>query len=386
LNDKVDVFVALAPAMSPPGLNSRVVNSLVKASPDFIFLAFGRRAILSSATMWEALLYPPIFVRVVDMANKFLFGWQSENITPHQKLAAFPKLYSFTSTKSVVHWFQIIRNGKFQMYDDEMQGLGLSDTARYYKVAKFPTRNIKTPIVLLYGGSDSLVDIKVMLKELPKHTLAREIPHYEHLDFLWASDVHQQVFPHVFEALEKYTGGGGQDESMLIAAGSSAPTLVEASGNKDMHDATTPTDDDFVPRKHSQSVDARQSKRPSSRVRNPRFSSPALSASNAATDRTSTSRPEGWWSSDEVAGTEPSTPAKRSSSLDASHVDSRPKSPILALGHKGISIGAAKAVGGIGLEGIEAVQAHATGPSDSGASLKGVSEARKRKRKKKEDL
>lgn len=206
LNSKVDVFVALAPAMAPPGLASGVVSSLVKTNPKVLFLLFGRRAILGSATMWSALLYPAIFAWSIDKSLSFLFNWNMTNITPHQKLAAYPHLYSFTSTKSVVHWFQIIRNGTFQMYDDEVSTpLSLSQGSKYYKVAKFPTRNIRTPIVLVYGGSDSLVDIKLMLKELPKHTVAREIKKYEHLDFLWASDVDKLVFPHVLDALESYS-------------------------------------------------------------------------------------------------------------------------------------------------------------------------------------
>jgi len=202
LNDKVNIFIALAPAMSPAGLSNGIVDALVKTSPDLLFLAFGRKSILSSATMWQSILYPPIFVRLIDMSLGFLFAWYSKNITAHQKLAAYPHLYSFTSTKSVVHWFQIIRNKSFQMYDDDSSGkFSIIATNRYYKPAKFPTRNIKTPIVLVYGGSDSLVDIRVMLRELPRHTIASEIPHYEHLDFLWAQDVDKLVFPHVFEAL-----------------------------------------------------------------------------------------------------------------------------------------------------------------------------------------
>jgi lysosomal acid lipase/cholesteryl ester hydrolase len=205
LNSKVDVFVALAPAMAPPGLASGVVSSLVKTNPEILFLLFGRRAILGSTTMWSALLYPAIFAWFIDKSLAFLFNWKMRNITPHQKLAAYPHLYSFTSTKSVVHWFQIIRNGTFQMFDDEVSTpLSLSQGSKYYKVAKFPTRNIRTPIVLVYGGSDSLVDIKLMLKELPRHTVAREIKKYEHLDLLWASDVNELVFPQVLEALEWY--------------------------------------------------------------------------------------------------------------------------------------------------------------------------------------
>jgi lysosomal acid lipase/cholesteryl ester hydrolase len=206
LNDQVNVFIALAPAMSPAGLSNGIVDALIKASPQVLFLLFGRRSILSSATMWQSILYPPIFVRSIDIGLSFLFGWHARNMSTSQKLAAYPHLYSFTSTKSVVHWFQIIRTKSFQMYDDDVQPvLSMGSVSKYTKVARFPTRNIKTPIVLLYGGSDSLVDINVMLKELPAHTIATEIPHYEHLDFLWAREVDTLVFPHVFDALESFS-------------------------------------------------------------------------------------------------------------------------------------------------------------------------------------
>ncbi|KAK1052431.1 cholesterol esterase [Friedmanniomyces endolithicus] len=167
LNAKINVFVALAPAMAPPGLASGIVASLF-----------------------------------IDKCLLHLFNWRTLNITPHQKLAAYPPLYSFTSVKSVVHWFQIIRHGTFQMYDDDEVTTATNPFAllggngsQYYKVAKFSTRNIKTPIVLVYGGRDSLVDIERMLKELPRHTVAREIHKYEHLDLLWAADVDELVYP-----------------------------------------------------------------------------------------------------------------------------------------------------------------------------------------------
>jgi len=237
LNDQVNVFIALAPAMSPAGLSNGIVDALVKASPQVLFLLFGRRSILSSATMWQSILYPPIFVRTIDMGLSFLFGWHARNISPSQKLAAYPHLYSFTSTKSVVHWFQIIRTKSFQMYDDDVQPVvSLSSVSKYTKVAKFPTRNIKTPIVLVFGGSDSLVDINVMLKELPSHTVATEIPHYEHLDFLWAREVDTLVFPHVFDALESFCDAEHSKEEYdryrsarhaSLGAGMSRPPLPE---------------------------------------------------------------------------------------------------------------------------------------------------------------
>lgn len=213
LNKKCDIFVALAPAMAPSGLSNAIVDSLMKASPIFLFLLFGRRSVLSSTTMWQSILYPPIFVWMIEKSLSVLFNWKCRNIAPCQKLAGYFHLFSFTSTKSVVHWFQIIRNRSFQFYDDELQApLSMVATGRFYKPVKYPIKNIKTPIVLLYGDSDSIVDIDVMLRGLPRGTVAKAIRGYEHLDFLWADDVDKQVFGDVFEALER-RGAYGRQES-----------------------------------------------------------------------------------------------------------------------------------------------------------------------------
>lgn len=201
LNEKVNVFIALAPAMSPAGLAAPLVDGLMKASPTLMYLFFGRRAILSSATTWQAILYPPIFTNVIDTSLRFLFNWDSQNISYLQKIAAYAHLYSLASVKSVVHWFQIMREGAFQMYDDDVSAFG-SPGGRAYRPARFPTKNIVTPIVLLYGNRDSLVDIQMMLKELPDHTTVRCLDGYEHLDVLWGKDVDKDVIPEVVNALK----------------------------------------------------------------------------------------------------------------------------------------------------------------------------------------
>ncbi|PNS18043.1 hypothetical protein CAC42_4002 [Sphaceloma murrayae] len=323
LNEKVDVFIALAPAMAPPGLASGIVSSFVKTSPDILFLLFGRKAILSSTTMWESILYPALFCWFIDKSLDFLFGWKSKNMTAHQKLAAYPHLFSYTSTKSVVHWFQIIRNGTFQMYDDEVQR-PLSSTSKYYKVAKFPTRNIKTPIVLVYGGSDSLVDIKIMLGELPKHTEAVEVPHYEHLDFLWASDVHKQVFPHVMSALDFYASPTGKAaEANLFRKTVTSPPLPTYSETErsvprlpqlqTSLDSEGDADSDSDMAERRRVFRAGHSPHPSvAALKAPGIlesTSPATSSASLTP-----SKPEGYWSSDDPAPPTEDSPLRNKSS------------------------------------------------------------------------
>lgn len=106
-----------------------------------------------------------------------------------------------------MHWFQIMRNAAFQMYDDDVLSPVVVTTVSSYRPVRFPTRNIVTPIVLLYGDSDSLVDIDTMLSQLPKHTIAKRLHTYEHLDILWGENVHVDVIPKVMLALKQHQTG-----------------------------------------------------------------------------------------------------------------------------------------------------------------------------------
>jgi lysosomal acid lipase/cholesteryl ester hydrolase len=154
--------------------------------------------------MWQSILYPPIFASVIDSSLMWLFNWQSKNISDEQKVAAYAHLYSFASVKSVVHWFQIMRNAAFQMYDDDVLSPVVRTSVSSYRPARFPTRNIVTPIFLLYGDCDSLVHIETMLAQLPQHTTAKALHTYEHLDILWGKDVDKDVIPEVLNVLRKY--------------------------------------------------------------------------------------------------------------------------------------------------------------------------------------
>jgi hypothetical protein len=49
-----------------------------------------------------------------------------------------------------------------------------------------------------------MISIDVMLAQLPRHTVAKKVENYEHLDLLWGKDVHKVVFPHVLDFLKTY--------------------------------------------------------------------------------------------------------------------------------------------------------------------------------------
>lgn len=237
LNRKVKLFIAISPAMAPPNLGNSIVNSLMCASPSLMYLFFGRKIIMKSAAFWQLVMLPALYVRIIDWSVDSLFKWKCLNITYPQKLASYAHLYSYTSVKTVVHWFQIIKNKRFHLFDDDM-GRSFGTGSSFYRAAPFPTKNIMTPIVLIYGKSDSLVDIKCMLSELPDDAAAVGIPNHEHLDMIWGKDVDSLIFPYIFSALRRVNGvkertrRRSSGASSIKSKSSLAESLEKVSGDK----------------------------------------------------------------------------------------------------------------------------------------------------------
>jgi len=67
-----------------------------------------------------------------------------------------------------------MRNGHFTMYDDDCfdvtapSARGAPSGPTSYHPVRFPTKNISSPIVLVYGNQDSLADINLIVQELPE--------------------------------------------------------------------------------------------------------------------------------------------------------------------------------------------------------------------------
>ncbi|AAS53577.1 AFR206Cp [Eremothecium gossypii ATCC 10895] len=213
LNCKVSRLVAIAPAMTPPGMHHRLLDSLIKFTPNLTYLLFGRKALLSSTVLWQRLLPHGVFDALIDRALCLLFGWRSANIAPEQKHVSYSKLYSTTSVKCIVHWFQILRAQQFQFFHPS--DCLFHSVARPYAVAHFPTNtSITVPTMLIYGTSDSLVGINVLLKNLPGQRLdIVAVPGYEHLDLLWGRKVRELVIKPLLALLDHDSRTRAEDKA-----------------------------------------------------------------------------------------------------------------------------------------------------------------------------
>ena len=208
LNQKINLFIGLSPAMIPHGLNNPICSFLVSSAPALMYRIFGQRAILPSVVFWQKLMGPKLYQEIVDKSLVFLFNWQSGNIHPSQKKVGYPHMFSPSSVKSVVHWFQIIDSKRFQMFDEGGASgsklVYLSGTStKTNRVASFPTQTITTPCFLIYGESDMLIDIEKTIQNLSCDVEILGLQGYEHMDTLWSTNVEDAVFNKIIKKLKQ---------------------------------------------------------------------------------------------------------------------------------------------------------------------------------------
>ncbi|EGW32616.1 uncharacterized protein SPAPADRAFT_138466 [Spathaspora passalidarum NRRL Y-27907] len=221
LNSSIKLFVGLSPAIIPQNLNHPLFKLIVRQTASdnaFLYSLFGKRAILPSVSFWSTILGPRLYERVVDKSLSLLFGWDCKNISQFQREIGYPHMFSNSSVKSLVHWFQIIGAKRFQMFNEtgdfgltRLSSLSRTSQKKSHLVAPFPIADhLNVPMLLFYGDSDILVDInKTKSLIVDNNDNMREklevilCPEYEHMDTLWGNDVYEDVFVKVIERLEQ---------------------------------------------------------------------------------------------------------------------------------------------------------------------------------------
>ncbi|GAM29243.1 hypothetical protein SAMD00019534_124190, partial [Acytostelium subglobosum LB1] len=113
-----------------------------------------------------------------------------------------------TSVQNIRHWAQDVRSKQFQMFD--YGPLGNYDHYKQlkppvYDVSKFPS---SVKVALFSGGLDELadpVDVADLVAQLPQQSVIdwQKIPDYAHLDYVWALDAHEIIYPVLIQLIQQ---------------------------------------------------------------------------------------------------------------------------------------------------------------------------------------
>jgi len=200
---KINLFVALAPAARVRQLKNPVVAAVSTSKPKLVFKLFGKKALLPETLFWRRVLSKQMYTALIDFFLDFLFGWKCLNIDPREKATLYSKLYSFSSVKTLVHWFQITGTQNFQAFDANIQNMNPS-TYKSYVLPSYQPSKISCPIALFYGGRDTVPDMPWLLSSLPKGSMIHKEESYEHLDFMWAASAPQLIDKQVVDLVHKH--------------------------------------------------------------------------------------------------------------------------------------------------------------------------------------
>lgn len=176
------------------GIGNKFITSLIRLNPSLLYLLFGRRIFLSSTLFWKSAMPRKVFGQFLGAWMHWLFGWTLENIAEEDKGQLFSRLYTFTSVKMLVHWFQVIQAGRFQMFEECLGPGTVSGRGSGHPAPRVPLDQIRTPLALIVGGRDTLCDEEYLVERVSLRIVGAErLPDYEHLDFIWADDVPKRI-------------------------------------------------------------------------------------------------------------------------------------------------------------------------------------------------
>uniref|UniRef100_A0A8C5WHY9 Lipase n=1 Tax=Leptobrachium leishanense TaxID=445787 RepID=A0A8C5WHY9_9ANUR len=189
---KIKMFFDLGPVVSA----KFSVSPLVKMSliPEFLVKEiFGKKEFLpqSSWIQWLATHFCAHVVTDELCSNIFfvLCGFNEKNLNINRVDVYTTHCPAGTSVQNMLHWHQNVKSGKLQAFDWGRRG-----NQAHYNQSTPPGYNVNdmtVPTALWSGGNDWLADPKdvaVLLPQVRNLVYHKEIPEWEHLDFIWGLD------------------------------------------------------------------------------------------------------------------------------------------------------------------------------------------------------
>eukprot|EP01137_Pigoraptor_chileana_P008056 Opistho-2@54370 len=184
IGNKINLFVALAPAYLVGPVNHWALQYMVNQPRDAFVRFFGTKAFIPIMNVVQDYAPAWFFESLAYNMFHYLFNWGDSLWHSHNK----PKYFQFTpkptSVKLIMQWAENLRVGRLCPFGE---------------TEAYNPHNITCPVALFYGKRDTLVHgarLEAELREKGKVNLvhAEGVELYEHMDLIWAADAREKVW------------------------------------------------------------------------------------------------------------------------------------------------------------------------------------------------
>ncbi|KAI8901794.1 Alpha/Beta hydrolase protein [Globomyces pollinis-pini] len=200
LNHKINRMIGLAPAMKPKKVKSEAFNTVVDycGGNRFLFNLLGKGCFMPIAEYLPGISLSLNRFLIKAVINNIL-KWKMDKLGSIERQdLLYKNLFSTTSVQNFVHWFQIMGNERFAMYEED-------DDVSTIPAVNYPTKHITTQITLFCGLEDNISDPEYLKTKLPPHAEFNYVP-YEHLDFVFAHNAKTLVWDSIIDILNQDAG------------------------------------------------------------------------------------------------------------------------------------------------------------------------------------
>ena len=223
VREKINLFVALAPAVYLKYVTSIPLRFLAQMKADQIIALLGENEFLPNRKDMSEIfgefcsVTPKACVSIITA----ICGFSEQNVDVSRLPIYLAYAPSGTSVKNIRHWGQLVRKEEeitddwFGMFDygdlcQDQSGKRLDCNQREYGSLRPPIYNLSLMhgprIAVFYGYQDRLadpIDVDRLIQTLPKESVIfrKGILGYEHIDFTWAHNSYEYVYKDILELL-----------------------------------------------------------------------------------------------------------------------------------------------------------------------------------------
>ncbi|XP_064125667.1 lysosomal acid lipase/cholesteryl ester hydrolase [Loxodonta africana] len=209
LAKRIKMFFALAPVVSLQFATSPLIK-LAKI-PDLIFKdVFGVKNFLpqSAVLKWLSthVCTHVILKELCGNAMFILCGFNERNLNMSRVDVYLTHSPAGTSVQNMIHWSQAVRSPNFQAFD---WGSIVKNYFHYHQTYP-PTYNVRdmpVPTAVWSGGRDWLadvLDVSILLTQITNLVYHKQLPEWQHLDFIWGLDAPWRMYNEIINLMRKY--------------------------------------------------------------------------------------------------------------------------------------------------------------------------------------